>query len=43
LEKEVTALHSYDTPEFVVLPIVAGSEKYLKWVGEAVGETRTAG
>lgn len=37
LEKEVGALHSYDTPEFVVLPIVAGSEKYLKWVGEAVG------
>src|ERR1700739_465393 len=34
LEKEVVALHSYDTPEFVVLPIVAGSEKYLKWVGE---------
>jgi periplasmic divalent cation tolerance protein len=39
LEKEVMALHSYDTPEFVVLPIVAGSEKYLKWVEEAVGRT----
>jgi periplasmic divalent cation tolerance protein len=39
LEQEVTALHSYDTPEFVVLPIVAGSEKYLAWVGESVKGT----
>ena len=38
LEKEVAALHSYDTPEFVVIAVVAGSEKYLKWVGESVGE-----
>ena len=36
LEKEVTGLHSYDTPEFVVLPIVAGAEEYLKWVGESM-------
>jgi len=36
LQKEVLAIHSYDTPEFVVLPIVAGSEGYLKWVGESV-------
>ncbi len=38
LEKEVTGMHSYDTPEFVVLPIVAGSEEYLKWAGESVEE-----
>jgi periplasmic divalent cation tolerance protein len=36
LETEVTSLHSYDTPEFIVLPIVAGSEKYLKWLKESV-------
>ncbi|MGB7848961.1 MAG: divalent-cation tolerance protein CutA [Candidatus Acidiferrum sp.] len=36
LQKEVLSLHSYDTPEFVVLPIVAGSEEYLKWLGAAV-------
>jgi periplasmic divalent cation tolerance protein len=36
LRKEVLSLHSYDTPEFVVLPIVAGSEEYLKWLGESV-------
>ena len=36
LEKEVLSLHSYDTPEFVVLPIVAGSEAYLSWFGSSV-------
>jgi len=36
LQKEVLAIHSYDTPEFVVLPIVAGSEGDLKWVGGSV-------
>jgi periplasmic divalent cation tolerance protein len=39
LKKEVLEMHSYDTPEFVVLPIVAGAEEYLKWVGESVRET----
>jgi periplasmic divalent cation tolerance protein len=37
LQKEVLALHSYDTPEFIVLPIVTGSDAYLKWLGESVG------
>jgi periplasmic divalent cation tolerance protein len=36
LQKEVTSLHSYDTPEFVALPIVSGSEKYLAWLAESV-------
>lgn len=36
LQKEVLRLHSYDTPEFVVVPIVAGSAEYLKWLGESV-------
>ena len=34
LEREVKRLHSYDVPEFIVLPIVAGSQEYLKWIGE---------
>jgi periplasmic divalent cation tolerance protein len=38
LQKEVLRLHSYEVPEFVVLPIVAGSEGYLKWLGESVEE-----
>jgi periplasmic divalent cation tolerance protein len=34
LEWEVKRLHSYDVPEFIVLPIVGGSKEYLKWIGE---------
>ncbi|HKR23163.1 MAG TPA: divalent-cation tolerance protein CutA [Pyrinomonadaceae bacterium] len=32
LEKQVRALHSYDTPEIIALPIVAGSTPYLDWL-----------
>jgi periplasmic divalent cation tolerance protein len=35
LEKEVKRLHSYDVPEFIVLPIVAGSTEYLRWIGKS--------
>ena len=35
LQTEVLNLHSYDTPEFIVLPIVAGSEEYLKWLNDS--------
>ena len=31
----VRALHSYDVPEFIVLPIVDGNAAYLKWIGES--------
>jgi periplasmic divalent cation tolerance protein len=37
LEREVLARHPYETPEFVVLPVEAGSEGYLKWVEDQVG------
>ena len=32
LEREVRALHSYDTPEIVAVPITASSAPYLKWL-----------
>ena len=35
LEREVRALHSYDTPEIVAVPIVAGSAPYLEWLSQA--------
>jgi len=41
LEKDVLSRHSYDTPEFIVLPIVAGSEAYLSWLGESVEARQT--
>jgi len=34
LEREVKRMHSYDVPEFVVVPIVAGSREYLDWIRE---------
>ena len=35
LEREVRALHSYDTPEIVAVPIVTGSTPYLEWLVRA--------
>ena len=35
LEREVKRMHSYEVPEFVVLPIIAGSREYLKWIVES--------
>ena len=35
LEREVRALHSYDTPEIVAVPIVTGSASYLEWLVKA--------
>jgi periplasmic divalent cation tolerance protein len=34
LEREVKRMHSYEVPEFVAVPIVAGSREYLKWIRE---------
>jgi periplasmic divalent cation tolerance protein len=29
--------HPYDVPEFLVIPVVDGSEDYLRWVERSVG------
>ena len=34
LEKLILAKHPYDTPEFLVLPLSAGSGKYLHWLAQ---------
>ena len=36
LEKAVRALHSYETPEILAVPVVAGSEAYLGWLNASV-------
>ena len=36
LETEVRALHSYETPEIVAIPIVTGSQPYLDWLSESL-------
>jgi len=39
LEKEVRALHSYDTPEIVAFPLTKGSPDYLRWLLESVNRS----
>src|SRR6185295_15234276 len=34
LEREVRALHSYETPEIIAVPILLGSLPYLNWLNE---------
>jgi periplasmic divalent cation tolerance protein len=34
LEKEIKAVHPYEVPEIIALPIVAGSAAYLDWIQE---------
>lgn len=36
LEREVRALHSYETPEIVAVPMVAGSSPYLAWLFDSL-------
>lgn len=33
----IRELHSYDLPECIELPVTAGSDAYLAWLGESVG------
>ena len=40
LEVEVKRLHGYEVPEFIALPIVAGSRAYLQWLGESLRRSR---
>jgi periplasmic divalent cation tolerance protein len=35
LEREVRALHSYDTPEIIAVPATAVSPPYLQWLNNA--------
>jgi periplasmic divalent cation tolerance protein len=36
LQEKIEELHSYDVPEIIALPIVAGSRRYLGWIDESV-------
>jgi periplasmic divalent cation tolerance protein len=39
LEKLVVDSHPYDTPEFVVLPLAGGNDRYLDWLARSVRES----
>ena len=36
LEAAVKAVHSYDVPEIIALPVTAGSQAYLDWIKTSV-------
>jgi len=36
LEREVRAIHSYETPEIIAVPIVEGSKAYLEWLEQTI-------
>jgi periplasmic divalent cation tolerance protein len=38
LEAAIRAVHPYETPEIVALPILTGSEGYLQWLRDQVAE-----
>lgn len=38
LEREVKRLHTYEVPEFIVLPLSEGSRDYLFWLAEATAD-----
>lgn len=35
--RKVKELHSYTVPEIIAMPIIEGSEDYLKWLREVTG------
>lgn len=36
IEKIVKLKHSYEVPEIIALPIIAGYKPYLRWIDESV-------
>lgn len=36
LVQRVQALHSYEVPEIIALPLVGGSDAYLRWISREV-------
>jgi len=40
LEKLILERHPYDTPEFLVLPLQAGADRYLAWLAASVRKIR---
>jgi periplasmic divalent cation tolerance protein len=36
LQARVLELHPYEVPEIIAVPILAGSDRYLQWIGSEV-------
>ena len=37
VQSTIASLHSYEVPEFLVLPILGGSEAYMAWLEASLG------
>ena len=37
VERCIKAVHGYDVPEILALPVVAGNQAYLEWLDQEVG------
>lgn len=37
LRERILEIHGYEVPEVLAIPVVEGSERYLRWLGEQVG------
>jgi periplasmic divalent cation tolerance protein len=38
--KTIKAMHSYEVPEIIALPVIAGDEPYLRWIDASVRKPR---
>jgi periplasmic divalent cation tolerance protein len=36
IQKRIKGLHSYEIPEIIALPIIAGENNYLKWINKSI-------
>jgi periplasmic divalent cation tolerance protein len=39
VEAAIRAVHSYEEPEIIAIPVLAGSRGYLDWVSAGVGDS----
>ena len=37
---KIQELHSYEVPEIIALPLIAGSQSYLQWISEQVNRSK---
>lgn len=40
VEAAIRALHTYETPEILAVPVLTGSDDYLAWLGDTIQTTR---
>lgn len=43
VQERILELHSYETPEIIVLPVIEGSASYLAWIDSVTGGSQVVG